>query len=248
MVALFCLPVPVSSLAWIMNLNRLLVAEFFGSLFLCLSACLGHSDFSAAAVFVVLFYTLGGHFNPLVTVAAYLGGQTTLPESGRRLAAQGLGALAASLVGLIWYSSSPRAMLAASLFPKILAGELLGGFLLGVVYLRSSQKAVDSDRNLSGVLVGLAMFAGVSIFPNSILNPASVITGVLLGSFPWWTVLTGTIGSVVGVFGATYFVHWWNQPASPAPSPSSMAPETTVSPEPVAPSEPNVEKLPSKKR
>ncbi len=233
-----------------MNLNRLLVAEFFGSLFLCLAACLGHSDFAAAAVFVVLSYTLGGHFNPLVTVAAYLGGQTTLPESGRRMAAQGLGALAASLVGLIWHSSSPRLMLGGSLIPKLLAGELLGGFLLGVVYLRSSQKASDSDRNLTGVLVGLAMFSGVAIFPHSILNPASVITGVLLGSFPWWMLLTGTIGSVVGIFGATYCVHWWNQPAFPAPAPSPMAPETISIPVPAAPPEPepNAAKLPSKKR
>ena len=244
-----------------MNVNRLLVAEFLGSLLLCLAACLGHGGFAVGAIYVALYYALGGHFNPVITLAAYLGGQTTLPESGRRLAAQGLGALAASLIGLIWYRSVPGSMWGSSQVGQVLAGELLGCFLLGVVFLRGAQVFPETGRSLTGAMVGLTMAAGATVFNGSLLNPASVVTGVLLGAFPWWFLVTGLLGSVAGIFGAAYFVHWWNQPEPVTPTtPPVSKPETpaadpvpesnspAVSPALAALPSPTKETLPSKKR
>jgi hypothetical protein len=75
-----------------------------------------------------------------------------------------------------------------------LAAEVLGSFLLGLIYLRvMSAAASELVRSLGGFLVGLAMFAAVTIFAGAAANPAAVVTGIFMGHFPWLMIFASVL-------------------------------------------------------
>jgi glycerol uptake facilitator-like aquaporin len=212
-----------------MSFNRSLIAECLGSLLLCLALPLGHNPAAVAGLYVVLFYSFGGQYNPILTVASYLGGQITLQEGLQRLAAQGVGALAASVLGLIWYGGIPAGSADVTQILRLLALEVIATFTIGLTYLRLAEALPTSLRAFGAVLVGLAMFSAVSCFEGALAHPTAALTGVIMGRFTIWALLTSVVGSLVGVFAAAYVANWWKQP-EPLPatvSEPSDAPEAT---------------------
>jgi glycerol uptake facilitator-like aquaporin len=210
-----------------MIFNRSLIAEFLGSLLLCLALSLGHNPAATAGLYVVLFYSFGGQYNPVLTVASYLGGQITLPVGLQRLAAQGIGALAASLLGLIWYYHVPAEAWDGARALRILGLEIMASFVFGLAYLRFTEALPTALSAFTGVLVGLAFFAAVSCFEGALAHPTGGLTGVIMGRFPIWILLTALVGPVVGVFAAAYVANWWKQPEPP---PAAAAPEAVEEP------------------
>ena len=202
-----------------MIINRSLIGECLGSLLLCLAWPLGHSAAAVAAavaaLYVVLVYAIGGHFNPVLTVASYLGGQITLSEGLRRLGAQGIGAVIASVLGLIWQTQQARMSLSTADGFRFLGAEVIGTFVVAFAFLRLAE--TDGVRKeISPLLVGFAMFAAAAVFDGSLENPAAVLTGVFTGRLPTAMLLTGLVGSAAGVFGAAYVANWWKKPEAPA--------------------------------
>ncbi len=187
-----------------MIFDRTLIAEGLGSFFLCLAWSLGRPE-AGAAVYVLLATSLGAAGHPALTVAAYLGNQITQRQGLRNLAAQGVGAVAAVVMGFIWHeSAAPLASYTVIDFCRCLAGEMLAALLIGLVFLRSS-----GPQHVW--LVGLALLASALVFAGATGNPATLLTAALLGKGSFFHLLASLLGATAGMLGAAFLAQWWSK-------------------------------------
>ncbi|MEM0966514.1 MAG: aquaporin [Verrucomicrobiota bacterium] len=191
------------------------IVEFIGTFFLVFAvgstaAIAGFpgalAPLAIAATLTALIYAgghiSGAHYNPAVTIALYLRGNTRSAEVIPYLVAQIVAAvLAAICVGLV---HSPAELAAASIpaGPSLLA-EFLFTFALVFVILNVATAKGTEGNSFYGLAIGLIVAAGAyAVGPVSaaVFNPAVAIGGMTLGILPWsaiWIYLIANFGGAL---------------------------------------------------
>ena len=197
---------------------RPLLAEYLGTFFLALTALAsGNNSLAVAltltAVIYALGYLSGGHFNPAVSLAAWIRGNMERADMTRHIAAQFAGAGSAwvgwlALTAGDGFSSFSaggvpaeiaRMMQAAgvqtgmrpSVFPA-LAAEFLFTLLPVFVWLHVGTTRRQNANQYFGAAAGAAHFAGLTCatrFSGGALNPAVGLALALSGAVPFWMIL-----------------------------------------------------------
>lgn len=138
----------------------------------------------------------GAHINPAVTLGAWSIGKIKTDEAGKYLVAQFIGAGGALVLLSALGITLPPMMVSTSLTTGL--AELIGMTLFtfgiaSVIYGRTPSQ-------MSGVVVGSSLFAGIAIAvmlgSNGVLNPAVALT---LGSFGVMYILGPIFGSILGM-------------------------------------------------
>lgn len=208
---------------------RAYLAEFLGAFFLVFtflstaSAPVGVAAVAVAAVLVACVWAgahvSGGHFNPAVSLAAYLRRRLTLVDLWSYWAAQLAGALAAALVASAALPLGHRNLdvTGAGAVPALLV-ELVFTFALVYVVLSFGV----SDRQEHNVLYGLAVGAvalvgglAVESLSGAAFNPAVAFGMTVDGEFAWPGLWVYLVAEVLGSVAAAAFVAR-SIPAQPA--------------------------------
>lgn len=172
-----------------------------------------------AAMHYTLSHISGGHFNPLLTVAAYDDGRITSKQGMVIVAAQVAGAFVAGLM-VLWIASSvsiPFAVLGyGSLSPLrtnlwvALVIELFVSFFIAYVYLAVSQRRLSY---LTGISVGLMMMSVMlmtGLLTGGHANPARMAaTLVFAGSTGRSQLVVYIIAPLVGSLLARWFYKYF---------------------------------------
>lgn len=168
-----------------------------------------------AAMHYTLSHISGGHFNPLLTVAAYDDGRITSKQGMVYVAAQVAGAFVAGLM-VLWISASvniPFAVLGyGSLSPLrtnlwiALVIELFVSFFIAYDYLAVSQRRISY---LTGISVGFMMMSvmmATGLLTGGHANPARIVaTLVFAGSTGRAQLVVYIIAPLVGSLLASWF-------------------------------------------
>jgi len=178
---------------------RRYVAEFIGTFFLVLTVCsavLSAPTLAPLAIGAVLTsmvyaggHISGGHFNPAVSLAAYVRGRLHRSDLGQYIGAQLLAGILAAVIarvalhlplprGYIEFSPSGRGLLAA------FVAELLFTFALAYVVLNSATSKDHPNNSFYGLAIGFTVLIGAySVGPVSggAFNPAVAVGITIMG-------------------------------------------------------------------
>lgn len=197
------------------------LTELIGTFFLVLTVGMVSGDLAPVAIGSVLMVMIyagghisGGHFNPAVTLAAFVRGRCpkgdVIPYFVAQVAGAALAALAVSLLkgepgfgeGII---SSARKI---SIGPTFLA-EFLFTFALAYVVLNVATSKDTSGNSNYGLAIGFTVVAGAYAVGNisgGAFNPAVAIGAAMMKSFAWqnlWVYFLANLGGG-GVAGAVF--------------------------------------------
>ncbi|MGH3446702.1 MAG: MIP/aquaporin family protein [Nocardioidaceae bacterium] len=181
-----------------------------------------------AALMVMVYaggHVSGGHFNPAVSISAWLRGRLPAADLGPYIASQLVGALVAYLVALgIWGDALNTAGAGLDLDGQVLAaflGELVFTFALCYVVLTTtgtgsrtgsgtgSHSRPPAGSEFSGLAIGLTMTVGgvaVGGISGAALNPALAFGLSIGGLFVWkwiWVYLLAQVIAAVLAAAAT---------------------------------------------
>jgi aquaporin Z len=194
-----------------------LVTEFIGTLFLVLTICLvvtrsEPSPVGALAIGLALMVMVymgghisGAHYNPAVSLAAWMRKLLTPAELGGYWAAQLAGGIAGALAGLV-LAGSPAAIapaLGLSVGQALLA-EVLYSFALVLVVLNVAAAKSTQGNSYFGLAIGMTVtVAAVAIGPLSgaALNPAvgiALTVADMLRQGPWSNLWLYLVGPFIG--------------------------------------------------
>ncbi len=210
-----------------------------------------------AAVITCFAAISGAHFNPVVTLSAWVGGKIKTPDALGYVGAQILGALGAGLVLRIMYTElqwrstslgSPRLSVSdgRGLFVEAVLTFIFVLVIWGTgIDERGSRVAgLPIGFTLSGLILAAGPLTGAGLNPARYLGPAAVAGE--LGD--WWVYFLGpAIGAVAavliyqGIFGTGFA---WGQLVG-----GKAAPAAPVAPEPVpAPTQPIARRRPAARK
>jgi aquaporin Z len=198
------------------------LVEFIGTFFLV--ATIGFTTVSpndagpmaplaiGAVLMVMIFaggHISGAHYNPAVTLAVWLRGRCSTIDAGLYVAAQLVGAVAASLVVLYLKDKQPNFSTGAELpdAGKALIAELLFTFALCYVVLNVATAKKTDGNSYFGLAIGFTVLAGAySVGPISkgAFNPAVAVALINYGAVGLksiWALLAGElIGGAAAAF------------------------------------------------
>jgi aquaporin Z len=179
---------------------RKYLAEFIGTFFLVLTfgstvlAGLPYAPLAIGAVFMVMVYAgghiSGGHYNPAISLAAFLrgrlGGEDLLPYWIAQLAA---GLVAALLAKFLVNPSGVHAMpLSGRGIWTALIAEFLFTFALCYVVLNVTASRDSHGNAFYGLAIGFTVVAGafaVGGLSGGAFNPAVAFGATVIGLFSW---------------------------------------------------------------
>jgi aquaporin Z len=208
---------------------RAYLAEFLGAFFLVftfLSTASAPTEVAAVAVAAVLVASLwagahvsGGHFNPAVSLAAFLRHRLSLLDLWSYWAAQLGGALVAALVAMVALPLRHRGLdvTGAGALPALLVESL---FTFALVYVVLSVGVSDRQEHnvFYGVAVGAVALVGgltVASLSGAAFNPAVAFGMTVDGEFAWPGLWVYLVGQAVGALAAAAFSAQ-SLPAQPA--------------------------------
>lgn len=175
------------------------LTEFIGTFFLVLTiGCTGIAagpgviaPLAIASVLMVMIYAgghvSGGHYNPAVTLGAFIRGACPAGDVAPYMAAQVLGALAAAGTALFLRDGESVTALQAAVAPAFVA-EFLFTFALVLVVLNTATVKATSANSYFGLAIGFTVLAGafaVGDISGGAFNPAVAIGASALGLLPW---------------------------------------------------------------
>ncbi len=192
---------------------RKYVAEFigaFGLVFTFGCTVLAHAalaPLAIGAVLMVLVYAgghiSGAHYNPAVSLAAFLRGALTRKDMFPYRAAQLLGALIAA--PLARFVINPAAVAALSLSGRAVAAALLAEFLftfgLAYVVLNVATSKDHPTNSFYGLAIGFTVFAGataVGSVNGAAFNPAVAFGATLMGLLSWSNIWIYLLADLAG--------------------------------------------------
>ena len=202
---------------------RKYVTEFigtFGLVFTVGCAVLTRSGLAPLAiggVLTVLVYAgghiSGGHYNPAVSLAAYVRGRLSQPDLFRYWVAQ----LAAALIAapLARFVANPPAVTALSVsgrgYVAALLVEFIFTFALAYVVLNVATSKDHPGNSFYGLAIGFTMFAGVAAaggISGGAFNPAIAFGATLMGLLSWANIWIYLLANVAGgVLAALTFLY-----------------------------------------
>jgi len=191
--------------SYVPSLGARLFGEFIGTFFIVLTFGLnvimltGATAWSVGAALLCMTYALGnvsgGHFNPAVTVAVLLSGQSTRvsKDVGSYMLVQLFGGIMAALLINYMHHHAPTKNMAFNIaglddefhWTTVLAVETIFTFFLAYVVLAVSSFADGSRRNFYFALaIGFSMTAGVFAagpISGGYMNPAAALSLAITG-------------------------------------------------------------------
>jgi aquaporin Z len=197
------------------SLFRKWIVEFIGTFFLvyvigCVSlqehVLLGPLAIGASLMVMIFAggHISGGHYNPAVTLGAWIRGACSAVEAGFYLVAQVIGAIVASIavVFLLGHGSSPAASTVTA--AQIMLAEGLGTFALVYTVLNVATAPATSGNSFYGLAIGFTVFAqavAVGKVSGGAFNPAVAIgvavMGLANGANLWMYWLSEFLGAAV---------------------------------------------------
>jgi aquaporin Z len=193
---------------------RKYLVEFIGTFFLVLTVVLSVDQQQALAaiaigsVLMVMVYAgghiSGGHYNPGVSLAAFVRGRLSRLNLLPYWAAQLAGALAAALVGMYLFDyTGPALSLSGGDIVKALVVEFLFAFALCYVVLNVATSRDHPNNSFYGLAIGFTVLAGaVAAGPisgaafNSAVALGATVAGLLEWSSIWIYVLANLAAGV----------------------------------------------------
>lgn len=170
------------------ELGRKLVAEFIGTFFLVLTVAVAGNPVATGAVLIALVYMgghiSGAHYNPAVTLAAFVRRAISLKDGLAYWLAQFVAGAAAA--GLFYWLAKDFFVPAAGQgidFSMAFVSELLFTFLLAYVVLQTTTNRHTKGNTYFGAAIGLTVMAAgfaVGQVSGAVLNPSFVLGPVLL--------------------------------------------------------------------
>ena len=200
-------------------LLRKCIVEFIGTFFLvfvigCVSsqahAVLGPLAIGAALMVMIFAggHISGGHYNPAVTLGAWIRGACTGIDAGFYVVVQVIGAVVASLAVPVLFGHPGAAAITASPV-RIMLAEFLGTFALVYTVLNVATAPATAGNSFYGLAIGFTVFVqavAVGAISGGAFNPAVVVGGFLMGELTagtlWMYWLSQLIAAAVaaGVF------------------------------------------------
>src|ERR1700747_217825 len=197
------------------SLFRKLIVEFIGTFFLvyvigCVSlqehVLLGPLAIGASLMVMIFAggHISGGHYNPAVTLGAWIRGACSTVEAGVYLVAPAIGGIVASIAGvfLLGHGSSPAASTVTA--AQIMLAEGLGTFALVYTVLNVATAPATSGNSFYGLAIGFTVFAqavAVGKVSGGAFNPAVAIgvavMGLANGANLWMYWLSEFLGAAV---------------------------------------------------
>ncbi len=169
------------------ELSRKLVVEFIGTFFLVFTVAVAGNPVATGAILIALVYMggyiSGAHFNPAVTLAAYIRKSISLKDGLAYWVTQI--AAGAAAAGVFYWMAQDYFIPAAGediQFATAFVCELLFTFLLASVVLHTSTSDETKGNTYYGAAIGLTVMAAgfaVGRISGGILNPAIALGPVL---------------------------------------------------------------------
>jgi len=223
---------------------RRYIAEFIGTFFLVFTVCtavLSNASLAPVAIGGVLAAMIfagghisGGHFNPAVSIAAYVRGKLGAMDLAWYVGAQLVAGMAAAGIARFVVDVDPTAVTVSgrALWAAVVA-ELLFTFALAYTVLNVATSKDHPNNSFYGLAIGFTVLAGaVAVGPISggAFNPA-VGLGVIVGGLAGWSALwIYLVATLLGGAIAGYTFRYLNpddldEPAAPAAErPTTAAP------------------------
>jgi aquaporin Z len=193
---------------------RRYLTEFIGTFFLVATVgCTAIPGFSwviaplaiGGALMVMVYaggHVSGGHYNPAVTLAVWIGGRCDTKDVAPYILSQLLGALtAARAVHFIYGNGKPKEILHAG---AALFAEFLFAFALAYVFLNVATAKATSGNSFFGLAVGMTLMTGmfaVGGVSGGAFNPAVALGDtamkVLRASDVWIHLVADSAGGAV---------------------------------------------------
>jgi len=175
-------------------LTRKCIVEFIGTFFLvfvigCVSSqphvLLGPLAIGAALMVMIFAggHISGGHYNPAVTLGAWIRGACTGAEAGSYVVVQVIGAVVASLAVPVLFGHASAAAITASPV-QIMLAEFLGTFALVYTVLNVATAPATAGNSFYGLAIGFTVFVqavAVGAISGGAFNPAVVVGVFLMG-------------------------------------------------------------------
>ena len=196
-----------------------LVYEFIGTFFLVLTVgmCVlnPHSagvlaPLAIGSVLATLVYAgghiSGGHYNPAVSLAAYIRGKLKLQELGTYWIAQLIAAIVAAFVVIYFKGKSSDTPMILDA-PKVLLAEFLFTFALCYVVLNVATAKSTSGNSYFGFAIGFIVLAGayaVGTISGAAFNPAVALGASILNLTQWADLWIFIAANLLGGVAAAY--------------------------------------------
>jgi len=195
------------------------VYEFIGTFFLVLTVGLtvlppgGAGNFAPLAIGSILAVMIyagghvsGGHYNPAVSLAAYLRGKLHSEDLGIYWLVQLLGASAAAFLAV--YLKGGYSPVAIELNPlKALIAEFLFTFALCFVVLNVATARATSGNSYFGFAIGFLVLAGayaVGTISGAAFNPAVALGTSIMQISVWSNLWIYLVANLLGALAAAY--------------------------------------------
>lgn len=207
---------------------RRYVVEFIGTFFLLMAICMsvggGVGQFAPVAIGTMLMVMIyaggaisGAHYNPAVSLAAYLRGALHLSDLLPYIVAQVLGGtLASMLAGFLLTSMGSAEPIPKELdvVPSLIA-EFLGTFALVYVILNVATSKKNAGNSYFGLAIGFTvltcafLFGGIS---GGAFNPAVALGITMAGFSSWGSIWIFLVANFVGGALAAFLFQFVNGP------------------------------------
>jgi len=157
----------------------------------------------------------GAHYNPAISLAAYLRGRLSIDDLVPYWAAQLVGALAASGLGI--FVVNPPARHPVSLTGRDLGAafvaELIFTFVLAYVVLNVATSKDHAANSFYGVAIGFVVLAGavaVGGISGGAFNPAVALGATAAGLLNWANIWLYLVACFAGAAAAGIAFRWLN--------------------------------------
>jgi aquaporin Z len=190
--------------------------EFIGTFFLVLTiGCTGIATgpgvippLAIGSILMVMIYAgghlSGAHYNPAVTLGAYIRGALPARDVAPYWVAQIAGAVAAALAVLFFKTGEPVTPFAAPLIPAF-GAEFLFTFALVYVVLNVATAPANVGNSYFGLAIGFTVLAGafaVGDISGGAFNPAVAVGVMTMGMLPWTNLYLYAAAELLGAAAA----------------------------------------------
>ncbi|HZV69509.1 MAG TPA: aquaporin [Saprospiraceae bacterium] len=207
---------------------RRYVVEFIGTFFflvaICMSVQQGLGQFAPVAIGVMLMVMVyaggpisGGHYNPAVSLAAYLRGALHISDLLPYIVAQVLGGTLASMLAGFLITSiggaepTPKEL---DVVPSLI-GEFLGTFALVYVILNVATSKRSAGNSYFGISIGFTVMTCAYIFggiSGGAFNPAVALGITMAGLTSWASIWIFIVANFVAGALAAFLFQYVNGP------------------------------------
>jgi aquaporin Z len=176
-----------------------LATEFIGTFFLVLTIVFvvsSESDLAPLGIGAVLIgmvyaggHISGAHYNPAVSIAAFVRGRIDAPNLGGYIVAQLVAGLVAALLGLYFFENAAGGAYQNNEVVKVFVVEALFTFALGWVMLNVATSRNQEDNHFYGIAIGFLVAGGVVAvggISGAVFNPA-VALGIGIAKLTAWS-------------------------------------------------------------